>query len=42
MAVQEVEYFQKMEVTDFHNDSILAEACRGDLEAHCAKIQPGA
>jgi len=36
-----VEYFQKMEVRDFHNDVILAEVCRTDVDKHCRKIEPG-
>ncbi len=31
-----------MEVTDFRNDIILAEACRADVDKHCAKVKPGA
>lgn len=30
-----------MEVTDFRNDVILAEACRGDVDKYCAKVEPG-
>ncbi len=38
----EVFYYQLMEVTDFRNDVILAEACRNDVEAHCKDVEPGA
>lgn len=38
---QEVFYFIKMEVTDFGNDVILAEACRQDVDELCAKVEPG-
>jgi hypothetical protein len=31
-----------MEVTDFRNDVILAEACRGDVDKYCKDVQPGA
>lgn len=41
-ALQEVEYFEKMEVRDFHNDILLAEACRTDVEQHCKKAKRGA
>lgn len=37
----EVFYFEKMEVTDFRNDVILAAACRGDVEKFCPNIEPG-
>ena len=30
-----------MEVTDFRNDVILAEACRNDVEAYCKDTEPG-
>lgn len=39
---QEVEYFEKMEVRDFHNDVLLAEACRTDVERLCAAAKRGA
>jgi Golgi apparatus protein 1 len=38
---KEVSYFQKMEVTDFRNDVILAEACRMDVEEFCDTVEPG-
>eukprot|EP00798_Chlamydomonas_sp_ICE-L_P015210 gene15210-21287_t len=41
LAMLEVLYFEKMEVTDFHNDVILAEACRNDVEKWCLKVEPG-
>lgn len=37
----EVFYFKKMEVTDFRNDVILAEACRSDVDAYCKNVKPG-
>jgi Golgi apparatus protein 1 len=37
----EVMYFIKMEVNDFRNDVILAEACRNDVTQFCAKVEPG-
>lgn len=37
----EVFYFLKMEVNDFRNDVILAEACRTDVERYCKNVQPG-
>jgi golgi apparatus protein 1 len=39
---KEVFYFMKMEVKDFRNDVLLAEACRQDVDTFCAKIEPGA
>ncbi|KAK9867536.1 hypothetical protein WJX84_008718 [Apatococcus fuscideae] len=38
---KEVFYFEKMEVQDFRNDIMLAEACRKDVDSVCATIQPG-
>lgn len=40
-VAQEVEYFQKMEVRDYHNDLILAEVCRHDVLKHCKKVGSG-
>ena len=44
-AVQECQdeifYFEKMEVNDFRNDVLLAEACRTDVEKLCKNVQPG-
>lgn len=37
----EVFYFEKMEVTDYRNDVILAEACRTDVEKYCKGVAPG-
>ncbi len=37
----EVFYFLKMEVNDFRNDVILAEACRTDVDRFCKHVQPG-
>ena len=37
----EVFYFKKMEVTDFRNDVLLAEACRDDVDEYCNKVKPG-
>lgn len=39
---EEVFYYQLMEVTDFRNDVILAEACRQDVEKYCKDVEPGA
>ncbi len=39
---KEVFYYQKMEVENFQNDIILAEACRNDVEKFCANVEPGA
>jgi Golgi apparatus protein 1 len=39
---REVEYFERMEVADYRNDVILAAACRGDVDAFCKGVQPGA
>jgi len=38
---KEVTYFINMEVTDFRNDVILAEACRTDVDKICADVEPG-
>lgn len=38
---EEVFYYQLMEVTDFRNDVILAEACRTDVEKFCKDVEPG-
>lgn len=38
---EEVFYYQLMEVTDFRNDVILAEACRADVEKYCKDVEPG-
>uniref|UniRef100_A0A061QLM5 Golgi apparatus protein 1 n=1 Tax=Tetraselmis sp. GSL018 TaxID=582737 RepID=A0A061QLM5_9CHLO len=38
---KEVSYFINMEVTDFRNDVILAEACHGDVDQFCADVKPG-
>jgi Cysteine rich repeat len=40
-CLKEVEYFEKMEIRDFRNDIILAEACRADVESMCANVKPG-
>lgn len=37
----QVFYYQLMEVSDFRNDVILAEACRADVEAYCGSVEPG-
>ena len=34
-CADEVFYFEKMEVNDFRNDVLLAEACRSDVEHFC-------
>lgn len=33
--------FVAVQVSDFRNDVILAEACRNDVDKYCKKIQPG-
>eukprot|EP00879_Flechtneria_rotunda_P000602 GHRR01000712.1.p1 GENE.GHRR01000712.1~~GHRR01000712.1.p1 ORF type:complete len:883 (+),score=207.41 GHRR01000712.1:2504-5152(+) len=38
---EEVFYYELMEVTDFRNDVILAEACRDDVEKYCKDVEPG-
>ena len=38
---REVEYFVRMEVHDFRNDILLAEACRADVDAFCGGVAPG-
>ena len=38
----EVFYFEKMEVNDFRNDVLLAEACRQDVDRFCKHVEPGA
>eukprot|EP00951_Prasinocladus_malaysianus_P016396 scaffold127716_cov50-Prasinocladus_malaysianus.AAC.1 len=37
----EVFYFLKMEVNDFRNDVLLAEACRTDVNTYCADVEAG-
>ena len=37
----EVFYFKKMEVSDFRNDVLLAEACRDDVDELCSRVKPG-
>lgn len=34
-------YFEKMEVSNFRNDIILAEACREDVDKFCANVEAG-
>ena len=41
-AQDEVFYFEKMEVNDFRNDVLLAEACRSDVDKYCRHVEPGA
>ena len=41
-AQDEVFYFEKMEVNDFRNDVLLAEACRSDVDKFCRHVEPGA
>lgn len=38
---KEVYYFQKMEVSNYHNDVILAAQCRNDVEKFCKNVQAG-
>lgn len=40
-CADEVFYFEKMEVTDFRNDVLLAEACRSDVDKYCKHVEPG-
>lgn len=42
VAQDEVFYFEKMEVNDFRNDVLLAEACRSDVDKLCRHVEPGA
>jgi Golgi apparatus protein 1 len=37
----EVFYFVKMQVSDYRNDVLLAEACRADVDRHCGRSKPG-
>jgi golgi apparatus protein 1 len=37
----EVFYFEKMEVNDYRNDVLLAEACRRDVDKFCSNVQKG-
>jgi hypothetical protein len=39
---QEVQYYEKMEVRDIHNDMPLAAACQTDVERFCGNIKSGA
>jgi Golgi apparatus protein 1 len=38
---REVLYFEKMEVSNFNNDVILAAACREDVQTHCKDVNAG-
>jgi hypothetical protein len=38
---KEVFYFEKMEVSNFHNDVILAAQCRADVDKFCKDVPPG-
>ncbi|KAG2452551.1 hypothetical protein HYH02_002788 [Chlamydomonas schloesseri] len=38
---KEVYYYEKMEVSNFKNDILLAEACRSDVEKFCNNIEAG-
>ncbi len=38
----QVFYYEKMEVSNYKNDIILAEACRTDVEQLCANVEAGA
>jgi len=38
---KEVYYFEKMEVSDYKNDIILAEACRWDVDKFCSTVPAG-
>lgn len=37
----QVYYYEKMEVQNYKNDIILAEACRSDVEQFCSLVEPG-
>ncbi|KAG1660746.1 hypothetical protein FOA52_010620 [Chlamydomonas sp. UWO 241] len=38
---KEVAYFEKMEVSNFRNDVLLAEACRDDVDKLCSTVEAG-
>lgn len=38
---KEVYYYEKMEVSNFKNDILLAEACRTDVEQFCSTVEAG-
>ncbi|GLI58992.1 hypothetical protein VaNZ11_000814 [Volvox africanus] len=38
---KEVYYYEKMEVSNFMNDILLAEACRTDVELYCSNVEAG-
>jgi hypothetical protein len=38
---KEVFYFEKMEVSNYHNDVILAAQCRADVDKFCKDVPPG-
>ncbi|GFR44890.1 hypothetical protein Agub_g6234 [Astrephomene gubernaculifera] len=38
---KEVYYYEKMEVSNFMNDILLAEACRTDVDNFCKDVEPG-
>jgi hypothetical protein len=38
---KEVFYFEKMEVSNYHNDVILAAQCRADVDKICKDVPPG-
>ncbi len=40
-AARQVFYYEKMEVSDFNNDVILAAACRTDVDKFCKDVKPG-
>jgi hypothetical protein len=37
----EVVYFEKMEVSNYNNDVILAANCRADVDKFCKAVDPG-
>eukprot|EP00798_Chlamydomonas_sp_ICE-L_P012178 gene12178-15298_t len=39
---KEVFFYELMEVTDFRNDVMLAQACRSDVETYCSDVEPEA
>ena len=34
----QVFYYEKMEISDYRNDIMLAAACRGDVDKFCAQV----
>ena len=40
-CAKEVLYFEKMEVSNYNNDVILAAQCRADVDRFCKDVPPG-